>query len=211
VALLARVLDQLPRAGAGRARPCAHELSEHAARNLTHSAAASAGRARADRSVWLRAVSSTTRARNGDTERHGDLGPLRHLGQADLDLRGDVGAPATPPAPPSAAEEIVTEEGGEEIREVAKVERGGLEAAAPKTSVPEAVVELAPLGVGEDLVGLDDLAEPLIRVRLLRDIGMQLASKAPERTLDLVGARRSRHGEKLVVVALSRRHRLALA
>src|SRR6266516_1893226 len=40
-----------------------------------------------------------------------------------------------------------------------------------------------------------------------RHVGMQLAGEAPERALDLVGVRRSRHAKKLVVVAFSRRHR----
>jgi len=75
----------------------------------------------------------------------------------------------------------------------------------------EAVVELAPLRVGEDLVGLDDFAEPVIRVRLLGHVGMELTGEAPECALDLVGARLSRHAEKLVVVALSRGHRLGEA
>jgi len=77
--------------------------------------------------------------------------------------------------------------------------------------VTEAVVELAPLGVGENLVGLDDLAEPVIGVRLFGHVGMQLTGEAPECTLDLVGVRCSRHAEKLVVVALSRGHNSAEA
>ena len=70
----------------------------------------------------------------------------------------------------------------------------------------EAVVELAPLGVGENLVGLDDLAEAMIGIRLVRHVGVHLAGEAAEGALDLLGVRGSRHAEKLVVVALSRGH-----
>src|SRR2546421_12773282 len=72
----------------------------------------------------------------------------------------------------------------------------------------EAVVELAALRVGQDLVGLDDFAETVIGIRFLGHVGMELTGEAPERPLDLVRVRRSRHAEKLVVVALSRGHRL---
>jgi hypothetical protein len=70
----------------------------------------------------------------------------------------------------------------------------------------EAVVELAPLGVREDLVGLDDLAEAVLRVRRVLDVRMQLACEAPEGALDLVGVRIPRHAEQLVVVTLGGRH-----
>ena len=202
---LALLLDQLPRARARRAGPRAHELPEHAARNLAHSAAASTGRARANRSVGLRPVPSATATGNGDAERHLTIGPRRHLGQVDLDPGGDVcAAPAA--ASPSAAEDVVAEERGEEIGEVAEVERCRLKATAAQTRVSEAVVELAPLGVGENLVGLDDLAEAMIGIRLVRHVGVHLAGEAAERALDLLGVRGSRHAEKLVVVALSRGH-----
>src|SRR6266576_1426169 len=66
LAFLARLLDELPRAVAGRTGPGAHELAEDAARDLTHAAVAPAGRAGADLSLRLRAVSSATLARNRD-------------------------------------------------------------------------------------------------------------------------------------------------
>src|SRR6266516_231475 len=204
VAFLARVLDELPGAVAGRTCPGAHELAEDAARDLTHAAVAPTGRAGADLRLRLRAVSSATLARNGDAERHLALRPRRHLRQVDLDPRGDVGAAHAPPSSP--AEQVVAEECGEQIRKAAEVEGGRREAAAAQTRMTEAVVELPPLGVGEHLVRLDGVAEPVVGVRLLRHVGMQLAGEAPERALDLVSVRRSRHAEKLVVVALSRCH-----
>jgi hypothetical protein len=68
--------------------------------------------------------------------------------------------------------------------------------------VTEAVVELAPLGVGQDLVGLHDLAEPVLGVRRVGDVGMQLAREPAERTLDVVRARVAGDAEQFVVVAL---------
>src|SRR6266700_1761890 len=122
VAYLAGLLDQLPGAVAGRTRSGTHELSEDTARDLTHAAAAAAGRAGADLRVRLRAVPSTTRARDGDAERHLALCARRYLRQVDLDPGGDVGtARATAP---SAAEQVVAEERGEQIREAAEVEGG---------------------------------------------------------------------------------------
>jgi hypothetical protein len=67
--------------------------------------------------------------------------------------------------------------------------------------VAEAVIQLAPLGVREYLVRLDDLTEPLLRVRRVRDVGMELACEPPEGALDVVGARIAWDAEELVVVA----------
>jgi hypothetical protein len=68
--------------------------------------------------------------------------------------------------------------------------------------VPEAVVELAPLGVREHLVRLDDLAEALLGVGRLGDVGVQLAREPAKRALDVVAARVARDAEELVIVAL---------
>ena len=53
-----------------------------------------------------------------------------------------------------------------------------------------AVIQRPTLGVGEHLVRLGDLAEPALRVRLARNVGMQLTRERPERLLDLGVARR---------------------
>jgi hypothetical protein len=68
--------------------------------------------------------------------------------------------------------------------------------------VPEAVVQLPPLGVREDLVSLDDLAEPVLGVGRVGDVRMQLARKLAERPLDVVGTGIPGDAEELVVVAL---------
>jgi hypothetical protein len=72
-------------------------------------------------------------------------------------------------------------------------------------SVP--VVDLARLGLREDLVRLGDLAEAVVRVGGVGDIGMELAREPPERLLDVALGRVPSKAEDLVVVPLRRRHR----
>jgi hypothetical protein len=67
--------------------------------------------------------------------------------------------------------------------------------------VAEAVVELAPLGVREHLVGFDDLSEPLLSVRRVGDVRVQFSREPAERSLDVVAVRVARYAEELVVVA----------
>src|SRR4030095_7607212 len=106
----------------------------------------------------------------------------------------------------------------EEIREASRfaaVERirarlagvDPLESAGLLAALPEAlplrtdrVIPLALLRVGEDLVGLVDLLEALLRLGLLVDVRMVLARELAGRLLDLLGARILRDAECLVVV-----------
>ena len=62
----------------------------------------------------------------------------------------DVGA-AGPTHSTADAEQVVAEERGEEIRQAPEVESARLEAAAAQARMTEAVVQLTPLGVREDL------------------------------------------------------------
>ena len=130
---------------------------------------------------------------------------------SSISTRAAMSAPRARAAAPADAEQVVAEERGEEVGEAAEVERARLEAAAAQARVAEAVVELARLGVREHLVRLDDLAEALLGVRRLGDVGMQLAREPAEGALDLVGARVARDAEQLVVVALGRRHASSVA
>src|SRR5207249_571896 len=82
-------------------------------------------------------------------------------GRAGLDLRGDVRSARAARARRDA-EDVVSEEGREDVGEAAEVERRRPEAATPQPGVAEAVIELARLGLREDLVGLDDLLEALV-------------------------------------------------
>ncbi len=103
-------------------------------------------------------------------------------------------------------EECLPEERGEDVGQAAEVGAHRREAAAPQARVPEAVVQLAPLGVREHLVRLGDRTEAQPRVRGVAHIRMELACEPAERTLDLGVARVARHAEQLVVVLLGGRH-----
>src|SRR5918993_1518147 len=80
-----------------------------------------------------------------------------------------------------------------------------VEAAHPAAErVAAAVVEVALLGVLENLVRLGDPFEPLGCVRLAGDVGVQLHRQPAVGLLDLLGARVARHPEDLVVVTAHR-------
>ena len=65
----------------------------------------------------------------------------------------------------------------------------------------KAVVLFPLLWIGEDLVGLIDLFEALLRFAIARvDVGMVLARQPPKRAADLFGFCVSAHAERLVVV-----------
>ena len=134
-------------------------------------------------------------------ERHGARGLPRRLRELDLHLCEDVGAPRSPGAgsPAEAAEELVAEEHREDVRQVAEV--GRVEAAGAQALVAEAVVQVAGLALGEDLVGLCRLPEALLRLRVVVDVGMELTREPAERGLDRLLVRAARNAEDLVVVA----------
>jgi hypothetical protein len=68
--------------------------------------------------------------------------------------------------------------------------------------VTEAVIQLPPLGVRQDLVRLDDLAEAVLSIGSVRDVGMELTREPAKGALDVVGTRVARDTEQLVIVAL---------
>ncbi len=68
-----------------------------------------------------------------------------------------------------------------------------------------AVVDLAPVGVGEDLVGVGGLLEPFLGIGgVAVDVGVQLAREPAEGALDLALVGVARDPEDLVGVALDR-------
>jgi hypothetical protein len=150
-----------------------------------------------------------------NAERNLPLRPRRDLGKLDLDACRDIRAA---PAAHAAAdpEEVVAEERGEEIGQAAEIERARLEAATAQAGMPEAVVQLAPLGVRKHLVGFDDLPEAMLGIRRLGDVGMELTGEPAERAFDVVCSRVACDAEQFVIVALgaqlssytSLRHRL---
>ena len=132
--------------------------------------------------------------------------PLYASASADLGARDDVAAARRPAAACLLAEERLAEERAEDVGEVAEVEVRRREPTAAEAFSPVAVVGRAAFRVGEHLVRLGRLAEPLLGVRLLRNVGMELARELAERPLD-VGIRGATvDAENLVVVALGRRH-----
>ena len=167
-----------------RARRRADELAEEAARDLLQPAAAAAARTGPRLRAGLDAVAAARLAGRRHLERHLD----RRAARCSRRARS-----RSPPRRPrralrggarAAAEEVVAEERGEEIAEAADVEVRRREAAGAEPGVAVAVVERAPLGVREHLVRLGHLAEADLRLRLARDVGMQLAREPPERLLD---------------------------
>ena len=103
-------------------------------------------------------------------------------------------------------EERFTEEGAEDVGQVSEVEVGRRKPATSQSLAPVAVVGRSTLGIRQDLVRLGRLAEPLLGVRGLRDVRMELARKLPEGPFDLCVRSAALDTEDLVVVALGRRH-----
>ncbi len=128
------------------------------------------------------------------------------LDELDLGLDQDVAAVGGAARAGARAEDVLAEERREDVPEAREVEGRRPKAAAGEAVVAEAVVLLARLRLGEHLVGLGDLAEALLRVGLVGDVGVQLARKAAERLLDLRLVRGARDPQDFVVVAFDRRH-----
>ena len=132
---------------------------------------------------------------------------MRRLREVDLGARRATSPPWIGPARARAAAERAAETAAAEERledvghraEALEVRRV---AAAAQALVAVAVVGRAPLGVGQDLVGLGGLLELLLGVRVVAvDVGVQLAREPAERLLDLGLAGVARDAEDVVVVA----------
>src|SRR4051812_20854300 len=159
----------------------------------------------------------------GHPQRHGDA--LDRLLERQRHRRLDVGAAPgrSRPAGPALAEqpaEHVTETAatGGAAEQVTEVERlpaargagaaGRAEPAGPAGAEQRArlVVLLAAGGVGEDVVGLGDLLEPLLGLDPVGAVGVRvgvvLPGQLPVRLLDLVRLGVLGHAERLVVVLL---------
>jgi hypothetical protein len=181
---LARMFDDPPCSAATRARLCADELAQRGPRHLLDAAGSAAVVAGRDRSARLDAVAPALSAANCDLNGHFARDAGCRVFEVDLDLRRDVGSTRAP-RPGRHTEDVVAEEGREDVGEASEVEGGRLEPAAAEPGVTEAVVQLPGLGLREHLVRLDDLLEALVRVRRIGDVRVQLAREPPERTLDV--------------------------
>src|SRR2546428_6826237 len=121
----------------------------------------------------------------------------------------------------------VAEQCPEEVREPGRVGAEGIRAGRPVVHAMEpppatrltahargvalpvrthGVVALALGGIAEDLVGLVDLLEPALRLRLLVDVRVVLARELAVRLLDVLGGGVLSHPEDLVVVLVLDRH-----
>ncbi len=208
VAGRARRLDHASEAVAARARARAHELPEDALRDLLHPPCTSAHVTGDGRCARSGTVAATRLAGLSNPGGHADRDPGVCLRQADLGARDDIAATRRSAATGLLAEERLAEKGAEDIGEVAEVEVGRREATPAQALAAEAVVRCTTLGVGQHLVRLRRLAEALLGIGLLRDVGMELAGELAEGPLDgsVVGA--AVDPENLVVVAFGRRHQV---
>ena len=135
---------------------------------------------------------------------------MGRLDEVDLDRRSQVGSAPATASGAAAEQDVVAEEGREEVGEVAEVDVTRLEATAPQPRVAVPVVQVACLRLRQHLVRLDHLAEPLVGVRRVGHVGMELARKLAEGPLDLGLARLPPDSEQLVVVAVGGRHRFGM-
>ena len=115
----ARGRHDAPCAPTARTRLGSHELAEHAPRDLLHAAGAVARGTCGRACPGLGAVPAAALA--GDADPEGDVSrrAARSLDELDVYLGRDVRATC---APPAAAEEVVAEERGEDVRQAAEVE-----------------------------------------------------------------------------------------
>ena len=175
-------------------------------RDLLDAAGATAGVAGDGSRARSGAVASAGVAGLGHARRHADGDPGVRLRERDLGTRDDIATTRRPTAARLLAEEGLTEERAEDVGEIAEVEvrRRVPPATEPLAAVP--VVGGAAFRVGQDLVRLGRLAEALLGIRLLGNVGMELARELAERPLDLGVRGAPVDAQDLVVVALGRRH-----
>ena len=93
-----------------------------------------------------------------------------------------------------------------EATEPLEAARARTACAAIDAGPPEHVVALAALRVGQDLVGLVDLLEPLVRRRVRVDVRVPLLGELAEGALDLGVGRVAFDAQDQVEVAFGRGH-----
>src|SRR5690606_30802826 len=199
-AIGARLLDARTRAAADRARL----LDREKALLHTHVAVAGARRARdalrAGRRPRAVARSARDPARNLDLDRVA----RDRLLERELELVAQVSAAVhLRPAARSDAENVA-EHVAEDVAECVRAESVRAEAAAcPDTRMAEPIVSRALAVVRQDLVGLLDLLELGLGLRIVRiAIRVILHRQAAVGLLQVLGARIAIHAEHFVVVAL---------
>src|SRR5215469_6746014 len=149
-------------------------------------------------------LAGTGRAHHGGVD---DEFPCRAecaFGQVQVDPDGRI-PPAPRPAARTARRGPAAKEG---VHEVAERETGRAEAtpagSGPGERVGPEVVHLALLRIGQHLVRLGDLLEPLLQRGVGVDVGVQLAGQTAIGLLDLVWASIPAHAQDAVVVVCHR-------
>src|SRR5215471_8989357 len=189
-------------AAAGRTRPGGHHLAEEGPGDLAYLAPAGAHVAGLGVGPGRGALARAGRADHGGVHHQLPGRPERAFGQVEIDPDGGVAAPAGAAARPPRARA-----GAEErVHDVAEREPGAEPARrawpgpGPGERIGAQVVHLPLLRVGEHLVGLRDLLEPLLGLRVRVDVRVQLPGEPSVGLLDLVGARVAADAEYPVVV-----------
>src|SRR5207248_2948590 len=177
-----------------------HHLAEEGPGDLAHLAPARAHVAGLGMGAGRGALARAGRADHGGVHHQLPGRPERAFGAVGVDPDGGVAAPAGAAARPPRARA-----GAEErVHDVAEREPGAEPAGpgrpGPGERVGSQVVHLALLRVGEHLVGLRDLLEPLLGLRVRVDVRMQLPGQPAVSLLDLVRTRVTADAEYPVVV-----------
>ena len=96
----------------------------------------------------------------------------------------------------------LAEEGIEEIAEALEAAERAAALWTAEAGSPKGVVCLPTLGIGQDLIGLVDLLEAVVRACRGADVRMPLLGEPAEGPLDVAVRRTARHAEDVVVVTL---------
>src|SRR6185312_608199 len=190
-------------AAAGGTRPGGHHLAEEGPGDLAYLAPARAHVAGLGMGPGRGALARAGRADHGGVHHQLPGRPERAFGEVEVDPDGGVAAPAgaaaRPPRARAGAEERVHDVAeGEPSAEPARPAGPGRP--GPGERVGPEVVHLALFRVGEHLVGLRDLLEPLLGLRVRVDVRVQLPGEPAVSLLDLVRARVAADAEYPVVV-----------
>ena len=196
------LVDDLALAVAARAGGDVDHLAEHRGADVADLAAALALRAGHRRRAGLGAAAGARLAapQRAELDLLLDAGDGLSEGQPQVVAQVRAGRRSAAAAGAACA---LAEEGIEDVAEALEAaERAVALRAATDPGVAEGVVGLATLRIGQDLVGLVDLLEPLVRPGLRADVRMPLLGELAEGALDVVVRRAAGHAEDVVVVTL---------
>ena len=208
LARLARALDDLALAPAARAGLDVDHLAEHRLADAADLAATLALGAGRGLGAGLGAAPGAGLAATEDPEFDLLVGASDGLLERDPQVVAEVGAGLRSTTSGRAAARRAAEERIEDVAEAAEALEPGARAAgaAIDPGPAEHVVALAPLRVGQDLVGLAGLLEPAGRLGILVDVRVPLLGELAEGALDLGFARAALETEDLVEIAFRGGH-----